>query len=120
MLERQNPEWIKDINHFGKEISKYGVKEENVHLFMQGHTLLDNVVLILLHAVCEKLRDMSTQRIAEGKKFGVALKNEVSNYNNSLRSVREVLLDNEQYKECFLYKNLQKDIEAYIKGLHLD
>lgn len=120
ILERQNPEWISDVNHFGKEISKYDVKAENVYLFMQGHTLLDNVVLILLHTVCEKLRDMSTQRISEGKKFGVALKNEVSNYNNSLRNVREVLLNNEQYKECFLYKNLQKDIETYIEGLHLD
>ena len=45
------------------------------------------------------------------------LKNELSNYNNSLRNVRDVLLDNETYKDCPLYKKLQQDIESYIMTL---
>ena len=84
---------------------------------MQGHTLLDNVVLILLHTVCERLRDMTVERITSGTKQGVSLKNELSNYNNSLRNVREVLLDNEHYKDCFLYHKLQNDIERYVASL---
>ena len=38
----------------------------------------------------------------------------VSNYNNSLCNVREALLFNENYKDCFLYKKLQKDIENFL------
>ena len=79
--------------------------------------MLDNVVLILLHAVCDRLRDMTIERIASGTKHGISLKNELSNYNNSLRNVREVLLDNEHYKECFLYRKLRKDIELYVRRL---
>ena len=78
---------------------------------------MDNVVLILLHTVCDKLRDMNIDRIAAGTKQGISLKNELSNYNNSLRNVREVLLDNEQYKDCFLYRKLRQDIERYVSKL---
>ncbi|MDE6857562.1 MAG: hypothetical protein K2J33_02325 [Alistipes sp.] len=37
------------------------------------------------------------------------------NYTNSQRSIRDVLLDNENYTECFLYKRLHRDIENYIR-----
>ena len=119
LLETHNPEWTAEVERFGNEIKKFGAVPDNIHFFMQGHTLLDNVILTLLHAVCEKLRDMATQRIVSGTKQGVALKNELSNYNNALRNVREVLLDNEHYKECFLYRNLKKDIEKYLTGLEM-
>lgn len=116
-LEMNFPEWVDDVNAFGREIEKLGVTTDNVYFFMQGHTLLDNVVLILLNAVCERLREMAVEKIVSGTKQGISLKNELSNYNNSLRNVREVLLDNEQYKECFLYKKLRKDIEQYVRRL---
>ena len=64
---------------------------------MHGHTLMDNVVMILLNSVCEKLRQMSIAKITASKKQGVALKNEMSNYT-----------------KCPLYKRLQRDIEKYI------
>ena len=44
----------------------------------------------------------------------MALKNEMSNYTNSLRSIRDVLLDNENYTKSPLYKRLERDIERYI------
>ena len=91
-----------------------GTTPETAYLFMHGHTLMDNVVMILLNSVCEKLRAMSIAKITASKKQGVALKNEMANYTNSLRSIRDVLLDNENYTKCPLYKRLQRDIEKYI------
>lgn len=116
-LEHHNYAMRDDVEHFGKVIAPLGATPENTHLFMQGHTLFENVVLIVLHAACEKLRAMSLERIATGTKQGIALKNELSNYNNSLRNVREVLLDNEHYEDCFLFKKVREDIERYIKKL---
>ena len=54
---------------------------------MHGHTLMDNVVMVLLETVCEKLRQMTAARITASKKEGVALKNEMSNYTNTQRSI---------------------------------
>ena len=38
----------------------------------------------------------------------------MSNYMNSLRSIRDVLLDNENYTSCPLYKKLKADIQRYL------
>lgn len=114
LLRRRNPRMIEPMKEFEAQLRQRGVKPENTYLFMHGHTLMDNVVMVLLNTVCEKLRDMSIARITASQKQGVALKNEMSNYTNSLRSIRDVLLDNENYTKCPLYKSLQRDIERYI------
>lgn len=95
-------------------ICKKGVEPELTYLFMHGHTLMDNVVLPVLSGVCEKLRQLSLSQIICSSKEGVALKNEISNYNNTLRSIRDVLLDNENYTSSPLYKRLKSDIQRYI------
>lgn len=117
ILSRRHPGWDNDLAQFEHMLINRGVTPENTYLYMQGHTLMDNVVLIMLNAVCEQLKLMSNIRISTSTKTGIALRNEMSNYNNALRNVREILLDNETYKECPLYKKLQQDIESYLTTL---
>jgi hypothetical protein len=57
---------------------------------------------------------MSVAKINSSKKQGISLKNEMSNYMNTLRSIRDVLLDNENYTSCPLYAKLREDIQHYI------
>ena len=114
LLCQRNPRMMEPMKRFEEQLRERGVRPENTYLFMHGHTLMDNVVMILLNSVCEKLRAMSIARITASQKQGVALKNEMSNYTNSLRSIRDVLLDNENYTKCPLYRSLQRDIERYI------
>ena len=114
LLRRRNPRMLEPMKEFEGQLKERGLTPENAYLFMHGHTLMDNVVMIALNTVCEKLRAMSIAKITASKKQGVALKNEMSNYTNSLRSIRDVLLDNENYTKCALYKRLERDIERYI------
>lgn len=113
-LRRLYPQMVADVERFGEYLKTKGVEPEQTYLFMHGHTLMDNVVMIVLTGVCEKLRQMSIAKIVASSKEGVALKNEMSNYTNSLRSIRDVLLDNENYTSCPLYKRLKADIQQYI------
>ena len=113
-LEYQYPEIAKDIPRFGEYLRTKGVEPELTYLFMHGHTLMDHVVMIVLHDVCEKLRQMSLAKIVASSKEGIALNNEMSNYKNCLRSIRDVLLDNDNYTSCPLYKRLKADIQRYI------
>jgi hypothetical protein len=69
---------------------------------------------VVLSAVCHRLKNLSTTRIYNSDRTGLVLQNELNNYNNSLCNVRDALLFNENYKECFLYKKLQKDIENFL------
>ena len=113
-LRERHAEMIEPKRAFAEKLFRRGVTPENTYLFMHGHTLMDNVVIVLLNTVCEKLRELSIAKITASSKKGVALKNEMSNYTNSLRSIRDVLLDNENYTQSPLYKRLERDIERYI------
>ena len=114
MLSADHPEMSAEISAFAERMRKKGVEPENAYLYMHGHTLMDCVVMKLLEGVCEKLRQISLQKIISSSKEGVALKNEMSNYTNSLRSIRDVLLDNENYTASPLYARLKADIQCYI------
>lgn len=113
-LERDNPSMCEAIDELGARLKKRGVERDNCYLFMHGHTLMDNVTMPLLSAVCDKLRQLSVAKINNSKVEGVALKNELQNYTNTLRSIRDVLLDNENYTSCPLYKQLRDDIQNYL------
>lgn len=116
-LENNYPHLIQEVENFKRQLTKQGVTQENTYLFMQGHTLMENVILIMLNAVCDELKKLSNDRIVHSTKQGIALKNEMSNYNNSLRNIRDILLDNENYKDCFLYVKLKQDIERYVASI---
>ncbi|MCM1150845.1 MAG: DUF4435 domain-containing protein [Alistipes sp.] len=120
LLRQRNPRMIEPMKAFEEQLCKRGLTPETTYLFMHGHTLMDNVVMVLLNSVCEKLRQLSIAKITSSKKEGVALRNEMSNYTNSLRSIRDVLLDNENYTRCPLYKRLQRDIQKYIVRTIID
>ena len=113
-LERDNPTMCEAVEALGAQLNKRGVERNNCYLFMHGHTLMDNVTMPLLSAVCDKLRQLSVAKINGSKVEGVALKNELQNYTNTLRSIRDVLLDNENYTSCPLYKRLRDDIQSYL------
>ncbi len=115
-LEAEYPDMAREIPAFAERIRKKGVEPELTYHFMHGHTLMDNVVMILLEGVCEKLRQMSLSQIIHSSKEGVALKNEMSNYTNTLRSIRDVLLDNDNYTTSPLYLRLKEDIQRYIEN----
>ncbi len=113
-LREKHPEMEGQMSQFEKIIASRGVTPQTTYLYMHGHTLMDSVVMVVLNAVCEKLRQLSTARILNSTKRGTALKNEMSNYTNSLRSIKDVLLDNENYTKCPLYLALHEDIKLYI------
>jgi len=114
-LRRKHPDMTAEVELFGAEMRAKGLIPQQTYLYMHGHTLMDNVVLVMLGSVCDQLRKMSIARIKDSSKEGTALKNEMSNYTNSLRTIRDVLLDNENYTTCHLYKRLHRDIENYIR-----
>lgn len=113
-LEAKHPHRTQELDAFAERLSRRGVTPETTYLYMHGHTLMDNVVMVLLETVCEKLRRMTVAKISASNKQGIALKNEMSNYTNTQRSIRDVLLDNENYEECPLFKRLHRDIERYL------
>ena len=113
-LSEKHPDMADAVAAYGGELARRGLRPEHTYLYMHGHTLLDNVVMVLLQTVCEQLRRLSIEKIRSSKKRGTAFANEMSNFKNAQRSIRDVLLDNENYTACPLYRGLRRDIERYI------
>ena len=105
------------VERYGKELTARGLRPEDTYLYMHGHTLMDNVVMILLQTVCDQLRRMSIEKIRASTKRGTAFNNEIANFKNAQRSIRDVLLDNDHYTTCALYERLHADIARYIDSL---
>ncbi|MDR2936217.1 MAG: DUF4435 domain-containing protein [Rikenellaceae bacterium] len=113
-LEEHHAGLIPALKKFEERLVARGLTRENVHCFMQGHTLKDNVVLVLLETICDRLQSIGISTINTSDRRGVALKNELSNYNNSLREVKNLLDDNDNYETCELYLRLRDDIRRYV------
>jgi hypothetical protein len=118
-LEVNYDEWRGAVADFGREMQNLDVFPENTYLFMHGHTLMDNVVMPMLGAVCENLKQLATYNIAHSTQRGVALSNEVSNYRNAILNVRDTLIYNEEYKGSFLYRRLHADIRSMLEHAEL-
>ena len=72
-LASKHPKQAAELDDFAAQLGRLGVTPETTYLYMHGHTLMDNVVMVLLETVCEKLRQMTAARITASKKEGVAL-----------------------------------------------
>ncbi len=115
-LAAKHPKMADRVVEYGARLASRGLRPDLSYLFMHGHTLLDNVVMPILQTVCEHLRRRSIEKIHSSKRRGVAFNNEIANYKNAQRSIRDVLLDNDNYTSCSLYKRLHQDIERYISS----
>lgn len=114
-LETAHAEWKGAVADFGKVVRKLDLYPENTYLFMHGHTLMDNVVMPMLGAVCEKLKLIAGANISASAQKGIALGNEISNYRNAILNIRDTLIYNEDYKGCFLYRRLHEDIRLSLE-----
>jgi hypothetical protein len=113
-LTHDYPQHAGEVVKFVRGLRSRGVTPEETYLFMHGHTLLDNVVMPMLNAVCDKLKRMGDVRIETSAQRGVAFSNEISNYRNAQASVRDTLVHNEAYKSCPLYQRLHSDISTLL------
>ncbi|MGZ5076993.1 MAG: DUF4435 domain-containing protein [Methylobacter sp.] len=118
-LENDFPDIKKDIDAFAKQFEKSGLNETNAYLFIQGHVLYENFVLMFIKSICRKLKH---ERINQIKESGIH-KEEIINHLNHYQSlvgkvdenVRIHLSTNDKFKECFLFENIEDDIKRYFE-----
>jgi len=113
-LRRHFPGLVTQIDTLAEELKQLGLIPETTYLYIQGHHIMDNVVLKLLAPVCAALRrerELEIQRLAEHEE---QYRNELASYENSQISAEVMLRRNGKYKELYLYKSLQDDVRAFM------
>ena len=117
VLRSKYRHWAVEIENFDRYLrERRGVVPEETHLYMQGHTLFDNVVSILVGTVCNALRKLAVGHILGSSRRGLPLNNELSSYNNALTDVDELLKLNTGFRSCPLFLKIRADLVRLLDG----
>ena len=89
---------------------------ETTYLYIQGHTLFDNVVSPLLTPVCILLRKEREREIKKLAEHEIQRQNELSCYQHSQNSVEEMLKKNVGFKNAPPYQQLRRDLAKLVEN----
>lgn len=114
-LKRDFPRFISEVNKLKDELKELSLIPETTYLYMQGHHVMDNVVMKLLVPVCTALRREREQEIKRLAGHNEQFRNELTCYQNSQVNVEIMLKKNVAYKKLYHYEWLRRDFKEYLK-----
>lgn len=106
---------VAEVEKLGKKVEELGLVPDTTYLYIQGHHLMDNVVMKLLNPVCTVLRREREQEIKRLAAHDTQFRNELTSYENSQANVSLMLKKNEGYKHLYLYQWLKEDIRRFLE-----
>lgn len=109
-LHQHFPEGKKTYAPLREELLAKGLTPETTYLFMQGHGLMDGVVLPLLQPICHKLRREREREINNLAIHETQRQNELSGYRHSSLSIEEALKKSTAHHHSRPYQWLREDI----------
>ena len=113
-LQQHFPEAKKTYVPMREELLRMGLTPETCYLFMQGHTLFDNVVMSLLDPVCTILRKEREREIANLAVHATQRQNELSSYQHSQSPVDQMLKKSLGYRQSAPYQWLRAELRKFV------
>ena len=117
LLEKQLPHLQAEYEELKKEFTQLGVIPEETYFYIQGHHIMNNVVLRILSPVCRHLRSKREEEIERLAYHRQQYHNELSSYRNSQCDIAMMLSKNTDYKETPPYQRLKTDIEKLLERI---
>lgn len=97
-----------------EHLKHLGARVDNIHFYMQGHALEDEVVKPMLERVCEVMRREAVSVIENSWAKTISKRNQISGYTNALSDIDIVLRENVGYMEFEFYDRIEKRIEEVL------
>lgn len=110
-LRTRFPQTIEHIDALGEELTQLGLTPDTTYLYIQGHHLMDCVVMKLLNPVCTQLRREREKEIRRLAVHDEQFHNELTSYENSLAAVQLMLKKNDGYKGLYLYQWMREAVK---------
>ena len=117
LLEKQFPELIDEQKKLSKEFERLGIHPDETYFYIQGHHIMNSVVLRVLQPVCRHLRNKREEEIGRLAYHRQQYNNELASYRHSQCDVGMMLNKNTDYKQAPPYKKLKADIEELLSTL---
>ena len=113
-LQTRFPRLVEQVHASGDELKKLGLIPDTAYLYIQGHHIMDNVVMKVLNPVCTVLRREREQEIKKLAEHNEQFRNELTCYQNSQINVEVMLKKNNACRTLFLYQWLREDIKDFL------
>lgn len=114
-LQRKFPEGKKTYAPLRAELLNMGLTPETTYLFMQGHSVFENVVMPLLTPVCTLLRKEREREIVKLAEHEIQRQNELACYQHSQAPVDDMLRKNTGFRTSKPYEWLSEDIKRLME-----
>lgn len=116
-MQQNFPEAKKDFVRLREELHSLGLTPETSYLYIQGHTLFDNVVIPLLSPVCTQLRRERENEITRLACHEKQRQNELSCYQHSVQGIDVMLKKSTIFRQSEPYARLRHDIQCFVEQL---
>lgn len=103
------------LDNYEAKLKELGVTPQNTYLFIQGHTLYDNVVCMFLKPIESFLKREQFDMINRQQRDSAEADNRRNQYKKSIVDIEFVLRNNTDYYDCFLMDKIITDIQNYKK-----
>ena len=95
-----------------------GIRPAETYLYIQGHALMEGVVLPLLNPICNMLRREREKEISQLAMHGQQKQNELSGYRHSQSPIDLMLRKSVDFKQSAPYQLLIADIERLVERIN--
>ena len=118
LLEKQFPELIDEQKKLSKEFETLGIHPDETYFYIQGHHIMNSVVLRVLQPVCRLLRNRREEEIERYAYHRQQYNNELASYRHSQCDVAMMLSKNTDYKNATPYLRLKEDSEKLLNAIN--
>ena len=120
LLRKNMPHLLPKLEAMKEEFAQLGISEDETYMYIQGHHIMDRVVLHILKPVCSYLRNNRETEIQRYACHHQQMNNELSSYRHSQCDVALMLNKNVYYKDSNQYKWLKRDIEGLLLSIEAE
>lgn len=104
------------------ELRLLGLNSNNTYLFVQGHTIYDNVVKMFINQVADYLKKEKIKEFKELAKHNEDAERKRNEYikmttkdsEDRMTNTEKILFTHKNYENCFLMQKIKQDIEKYL------
>ncbi len=97
-----------------EDVRRLGVTPQTTYLYIQGHSLFDNVIVPILNKVCNLLRQERQNEISRTAVHYTQRQNEMSCYEHSLQDIRQMLKKNIGYMFSPPFQRILSDLDNFL------
>ena len=117
LLEKEFPQLQHEYDELNKELATLGIQPDETYFYIQGHHIMNSVVMRVLQPVCKHLRSKREEEIERYAYHRQQYNNELASYRHTQCDVVMMLSKNTDYKTAPPYLRLKADIEELLETI---